>query len=178
MKRPYKLKTRIDATARTCHTARVDSQRSTNMKLEFDSVEEVKDFMSQLKGTRGKKGDVDDVDAKAPAPIMPPATSTAFAPPQAGFAPLGAPVGAPTTFAPFPTGMPAAAPEVIMLVQRINASIDAAIAKGQSPDHALNWFRQQCGPEAAAATLDQIKTVFLPRLTASALDNIVKLMGA
>ena len=128
------------------------------MKLEFSSVEEVKDFVAQLKGTRGKKGETDDADVKAPAPIAPPADvkAPAFANPSPAFAP----------------------PEVTALVQRINAKIDQGVASGQSLESALGWFRQQCGPEAANASLDQIRTVFLFRLPAPALNDIVKLMGA
>jgi hypothetical protein len=138
------------------------------MKLCFDSIEEVKDFVGSLKGTRGKKGDADDGgDAKAPPPIMPPVggASTGFTSPASGFIAQGG----------FP---PAGDPAVQALVTRINTKIDGALASGQPQDAALQWFRGQCGPEAAAATMDQIKTVFLPRLTLPALENIAKLMGA
>ena len=63
-------------------------------------------------------------------------------------------------------------------MQRIIARIDSAIASGQPPDAVLNWFRGQCGAEAAAATMDQIKTVFLPKLAMPGLENIAKLMNA
>ena len=149
------------------------------MKLCFDSIEEVKEFVGSLKGTRGKgKGDADDGSAAgqtthAPAPIMPPVggAPAQFAPPAAGFA-------APNPFGAQQGGMPSVAPEVAALVARINAKIDGALASGQPQDAALAWFRGQCGPEAAAASMDQIKTVFLPRLTPPALENIAKLMGA
>ncbi len=148
------------------------------MKLCFDSIEEVKEFVGSLKGTRGKgKGEADDGPAAgqaahAPAPIMPPVggAPAQFAPPAAGFA-------APNPFG-AQGGTPGVVSEVAALVQRINAKIDGALASGQPQDAALAWFRGQCGPEAAAASMDQIKTVFLPRLTAPALENIAKLMGA
>lgn len=144
------------------------------MELRFSSVEEVKDFVSQLKGTRGKKGDADEVapstQQQAPAPLMPPNPGQ-FTPPGAtGFTPQAA----------FPAGpgAQAAPPAVAALVQRINVRIDAAIAGGQPVDAVLNWFRQRCGPEAAAATLDQIKNQFLAKLSVPNLEETAKVMGA
>jgi hypothetical protein len=141
------------------------------MKLCFDSIEEVKAFVGSLKGTRGgKKGDDDEPQTgtqTAPAPLMPPAnppsafTPAAFTPPQGGF-----------------PGQPAGDPAVAALVQRINTRIDSAIASGQPADSVLGWFRGQCGAEASAATMDQIKTVFLPKMAVPGLENIAKLMNA
>ena len=141
------------------------------MKLEFNSIEEVKEFVAQLKGTRGKKGDGDgEAGPQAPAPAMPPA-APAFQGPGAahGFV---APAANP--FPPAGTSEP----HIAALVHRIGVGIDAQLARGSDPNNALTWFRQQCGPEAAAATMDQIKTVFLPRLPHAALENIAKLTGA
>jgi hypothetical protein len=147
------------------------------MKLEFNSIEEVKEFVAALKGTRGKKGDGDsEAGPQAPAPAMPPAGAPAFQGPSAtqGFAPPAA--------APFPAFQGPSAtggdPAISALVQRISVGIDTQLARGSDPNNALTWFRQQCGPEAAAATMDQIKTVFLPRLPTAALENIAKLTGA
>ena len=142
------------------------------MKLCFDSIEEVKDFVGALKGTRGKKGEGDDTPPpahQAPAPLMPPqGQPLTFAPtPQPQFQ-------APTAF-PAP---PAVDPAIAALVTRINAKIDGAIASGQPADSVLNWFRGQCGAEAANASMDQIKTVFLPRAAVPTLENIAKLMNA
>ena len=142
------------------------------MKLCFDSIEEVKAFVGSLKGTRGKKGDDDEpATTQAPAPLQPPGQQqqpfnpapapAAFQPPQGGF-----------------PGAPAGDPAVANLVQRITARIDSAIASGQPADAVLNWFRGQCGAEAAGATMDQIKTVFLPKLAVPGLENIAKLMNA
>ena len=143
------------------------------MKLEFNSIEEVKEFVAQLKGTRGKKGDGDgEAGPQTPAPVMPPAGgAAAFQGPSAaqGFAPAAAPF--PVATANDPNPIPA-------LVHRIGVGIDTQLARGSDPNNALTWFRQQCGPEAAAATMDQIKTVFLPRLPIAALENIAKLTGA
>ena len=138
------------------------------MKLEFDSLEELQEFTKKLKGTRRGKDDADDAPQpvqQAPAPIMPPQTGFAPAAQQAAAGPFGGNSGGP-------------APEVMALVGRITAKLDSALASGQPADAALNWFRQQCGAGAEAATLDQIKTVFLPRLQVPALENIAKLMGA
>jgi hypothetical protein len=142
------------------------------MKLEFNSVEEVKEFVAQLKGTRGKKGDGDGEANQAPPPVMPPTGGApAFQGPGAtqGFAPPAA--------SPFPAAT-GGDPAIAALVHRIGVGIDTQLARGSDPNNALTWFRQQCGPEAAAATMDQIKTVFLPRLPIAALENIAKLTGA
>lgn len=149
------------------------------MKLCFDSIEEVKEFVASLKGTRGKKGEADDdmpkVTGQAPAPLQPPATQTATFNPG-GFAPQAQPA-APAASA-FPVAaVTGPAPEVVALVGKITAKLDAAIAAGQPADAALQWFRGQCGPEAAQATMDQIKAVFLPKTPVPGLENIAKLMG-
>lgn len=139
------------------------------MKLCFDSIAEVKEFVGSLKGTRGKKGEGDDGEAiagvagqQAPAPIMPPAQQAAFQP---------------TAFTPPPQPQ-TAFPVVDPIVARIVTRIEGAIASGQPADAVLTWFRGQCGSEAANATMDQIKQVFLPKLAMPTLENIAKLMNA
>jgi len=153
------------------------------MKLEFDSIDEVKAFYAQLKGTRGgKKGDdaddapsVTNATVNVPAPMaVPTSQPTAFNP--AGFAAPAAGAAQPATAFPAPVAT-GPAPEVLALVQKIGARADAAAASGQPVDAMLTWFRNQCGPDAAQATMDQIKAVFLPRLTMPALSEIAKLMG-
>jgi hypothetical protein len=150
--------------------------------VEFDTEEE---FKARIKNPRGGKGGDKDDDGpapgatQAPAPLMPPHNpNPQFQPPQ-GQLIGGAP--APTAFAPpqggFP-GAPVGDPVVAGLVQRIVARIDGAIASGQPADAVLNWFRGQCGAEAGAATMDQIKAVFLPKLAVPGLENIAKLMNA
>lgn len=145
------------------------------MKLCFDSIAEIREFVASLKGTRGKKGEIDDdagqpAAGQAPAPIQPPAQQPAaftpsqgpaFQPPQGGFP--GAPVGDPAAAG---------------LVARIVTRIDGAIASGQPADAVLTWFRGQCGTEAANASMDQIKQVFLPKMPMPSLENIAKLMNA
>jgi hypothetical protein len=142
--------------------------------VEFDSEEE---FKARIKNPR-KGGGTDDGDqtggqgTQAPAPLAPPQTQQPFNP------------AAPPTFTP-PQGFPSATaigpvvdPVVAGLVQRIATRIDSALASGQPADSVLTWFRGQCGAEAAAATMDQIKTVFLPKLAVPGLENIAKLMNA
>lgn len=140
------------------------------MELKFFSIDEVKEFVKQLKGTRGGKGDATDegpiTGATVPHPLNPP---------QGGAATFN-PGGAFNPGAGFPTGP---APEVVALATRISARIDFVIqSMGQSPENTLKWFRDQFGPEAANATMDQIKTVFLPKSTVPALENIAKLIAA
>lgn len=151
------------------------------MQLIFDSVEECVDFVkNKVKGTRGGRNSAADDDnggatgAQAPAPLQPPAggvmggpamAAPSFVPPQGAFPGPGAATA------------PVVGPEIMALVGRVVAKIDGALASGQPADTVLNWFRGQCGPEAASATLDQIKTVFLAKLSQPALENIVKLTG-
>lgn len=149
------------------------------MRLSFDSIEEVQEFVKRLKGTRGGKDkDTDDAPAttgSAPAPVQPPPLPAAgfnpgFAAPGAGAAPSG---GA------FPAAAaPTIAPEIAALVQRIGQRADFAIQSGQPADQCLGWFRSQCGPEAANMTMDQIKTIALPKMSQAQLEGIAKLMNA
>lgn len=158
------------------------------MRLSFDSIDEVREFVKGLKGTRGGKNDIDEGATAgglataqrggAPAPRMPDTASASF--PTADFPGAGA--------APGGAGYPAAGvtgpgPEVVALVQRIAAKIDWAMQPspnggGQPADAILNWFRGQCGPETASYTMDQIKQVALPRASVPTLENIAKLMNA
>lgn len=147
------------------------------MKLCFDSIEEVKEFVGNLKGTRNKKGEEDGTPTgQAPAPLQPPQTNAGpsfapggYVPPGAGAVPGGA----------FPAaGAPAPDPAVTALVNRISTRIDSAIQTGQPADQVLAWFRGQCGAEAANADMNAIKTVFLPKAPMPTLENIAKLMNA
>lgn len=143
------------------------------MQLTFGSIEEVRDFVKSLKGTRGGKGG-DDGDGpvqtvgivhQAPAPIQPPThQAQPFAPLSASFSP--------------PSG---AAPEIQALVTRLTTQIDKLIANGQPADAVLNWFRGECtkaGQDASSATLDQIKAVILPKLSQPVLETFAKMIGA
>jgi len=135
--------------------------------VEFENEAE---FKARIKNPRGGKDDDAPATSTAPAPLMPPHNPN----PQFNPAPPPAAFTAPQVF----PGAPAGDPVVAGLVQRIVARIDSAIASGQPADAVLNWFRGQCGAEAAAATMDQIKTVFLPKLAVPGLENIAKLMNA
>lgn len=149
--------------------------------VEFENEDEFEAFRTSGKKTRGRKaGEKDDAaDAGLQAPqLAQPQTGQAQGfNPQAGggFVPQGATAAAAPGFV-----APAAQvdPNIPPLVQRINVRIDGAIASGQQPDQVLLWFRQQCGPEAANATLDQIKQQFLYKLPLASLENIAKLMSA
>lgn len=151
------------------------------MRLSFDTIDEVKEFVKSLKNPRNK-GDADDGASGtsnpgtggSPAPLQPPTGQAGF-PGASGFAP---PVGGAAIGGAFPAAGAGLPPEVLALVNRITAKIDGAIASGQPADQVLQWFRGQCGPEAAAFTMDQIKQHALPKLTMPALDQIAKLMNA
>jgi hypothetical protein len=139
--------------------------------VEFENEAE---FKARIKNPRGGKDDDGQPTGttQAPAPLMPPqGQSAAFNPASPPAAAFTSPSGG------FP-GQPAGDPVVAGLVQRIVARIDSAIASGQPADAVLNWFRGQCGAEASAATMDQIKAVFLPKLAVPGLENIAKLMNA
>ena len=153
------------------------------MKLEFDSIEEVKEFVTKLKGTRGGKGDKEDEapQGQAPAPLAPPTNQTGAAAFNQNPAPSFAPPvpGATAAVAgPFASAATGPAPEVLALVNRIVVRLEGAIASGQPADQALAWLRSQCGPDAANATMDQMKTVVLPKASVPVLENIAKLMNA
>jgi hypothetical protein len=150
-----------------------------NMRLSFDSIEEVKDFVKNLKGTRGGKAEADEPgETKAPTPLAPPASAASGFPGAAGFAPP-APGAGPTGGA-FPVaGAPQVAPEVLALVNRIVPKMDSAVSSGATKvGDMLAWFQGQCGPEAANATIDQIKQIFLPRMSVAQLTTIAGLMSA
>jgi hypothetical protein len=155
------------------------------MRLSFDSIEEVKEFVTNLKGTRGKKGETDGETAtgSAPAPMAIPQGGAVAGFNPGGFAPQAASAG------PMGGGFPVAgaafggpSPEIAALVQRIIAKFDSSVAAGAANvAQALPWFIGECGKagvDATNATMDQMKTIFLPKMPAPALDNIAKLMGA
>lgn len=150
---------------------------------------QVADYMANVKKKRSGKDDgPETANASmnmAPAPIMPPATGfggqstqgfggapTGFAPPAGGAAPVGGGF-------PAPGAQPGPAPEVAALVQRIVTRMDAEAQSGQTdPAQMLQWFRNQCGPDAAQATKQQIQQVLLPRMAVSALTTIAQAIAA
>ena len=151
------------------------------MQLIFDSIDEVHDFVSKLKKTRGGKGG--DAEAgegqpatgQAPAPIMPQTTQT-FNPNPAGGSFPGAGGGFPVTGA-------AAGPDpaIAAIIGRIKAKYDAGAAmSAESASQALAWLRGQCGntPDLANMTPDQIWQFKVPSLQMAQLENMAKLMNA
>lgn len=145
--------------------------------VEFDSMEEFESFRTSGRKPRTKREEIDDAAVAAPAaaqpaPAVTPAPSAAAPPP------------APQTFTPppvaihgFPSGNSGAPPAPHPLVTAIIGKIDGAIASGQQADAVIAWFRQQIGPDAAQATLDQIKSVFIPRMSEVQLRQIAPQLG-
>jgi len=144
--------------------------------IEFENWDEMETFRTSGKKSRGRKGDVEDaptvdevrdaVAANTPQQQQPPAAQPAqqqFAPPPGGF--------------PGANGQMPSPSQVHPLVTAILARIDGAIQTGQSMDAIVTWFRQQIGPEAANATLDQIKQVFVPRMPEAQLKQIAQPLG-
>lgn len=156
------------------------------MRLSFDSIDEVREFVKSLKGTRGGK-DKDDEGAAvgnlgtpqglAPPPAQPPTSN-----PAPSFTPGAAPGGAFT-----PGAAPAAPPTMSAIVGRIIAQVDKLIAgqvpgQGAQPAEAvLQWMRNQVAPHdasAAGATMDQMKQVYLNKLPEAALNEMARQIAA
>jgi hypothetical protein len=154
--------------------------------VEFDSLEEFEAFRTSGKktrsGKRGEEGDDAPTTGSAPTPLMPPAGGVpggALAPGQTQMLAPGVSGFSPGNLGGvFPAAGAQIAPEVAALVQRIIVKLDSAIASGQPADQALMWFRNQCGPDAANYTMDQIKQHGLPKLQQTQLDAIAKMMNA
>lgn len=148
------------------------------MKLCFDSIDEVKAFVGELRGTRGGRKGASGDDPGPDAPSFSPAP--AFNPPAtrapSGFTahsapPAGAPAGFPAV------GAAGAAPAIHSLAKAIIDRTDAALTTGQPVEPILNWFKTQLGPDAANATWDQMKTVHIPRLSEAQLKQIAPQFG-
>jgi hypothetical protein len=145
------------------------------MRLCFDSIDEVKAFVAQLKGTRGsgKKGDSDDGDAGTPG-AQPAATgqqATGFSG-ASGFAPP-APSANPAS------GFPAAAaaqtvhPLAKSIIERAEASL-----KGGSPvDSIVGWFKTQFGPDAANVSTWEGMKPFVERASETHLKQMAPQLG-
>lgn len=161
--------------------------------VEFENEDEFEAFRVSGKKTRARKGDTAEAEtaANVPAPALPPAGGSAMQAPvmqptagfpgATGFAPPA--VGATQAGGAFPVAAaPALVPEVQALVTRISNTVDNAIKGGQPAASVLQWFQGECVKlgfaEAQNATLDQIKTLYLPKMNQSALENIAKLMNA
>ncbi len=142
------------------------------MKLEFNSIDEIREFMDQLKGTRGgRKGKADeaeDVKADVPAPLQPPAGSGPV------FAPQVQPVATVPAFA--APAAPAIDPAVVDLVGKISARWNESVAaQPATGDAALKFFREQVGN--AGASKEQIQGTLLAQLSLDALKKIAGLVG-
>jgi hypothetical protein len=133
------------------------------INIDFENWDEMEAFRTSGKKTRGKKEEAAEEIAEQTA------TATPSAPVQGFTAPV------------MPTGFPgangAAPPVINPLAVAIAAKADNAIAGGQSAEQVLNWFRGQIGPDAASATWDQIKSVYLPRLPEAQLKTIAPQLG-
>lgn len=141
--------------------------------IEFDSMDEFEAFRVSGKKTRGK-GQRDEEEAppavQAGQPVMQPIGG------QQGFAP--APSGAPAMHG-FPGASASAQQTVQMhpLAVAIISKVEGALSNGQPSDAIVAWFRQQIGPDAANATLDQLKQVFIPRMPEAQLRQIAPQLG-
>jgi hypothetical protein len=146
--------------------------------VEFDTWEEMEIFRTSGKKTRGKSQMADEsptADEVAEKQAQMVATQ---APPQAqAFQPPTAVTAQPQPSQGFPGGNGAAPAPAHPLVAAILARIDGAVGSGQPADAIVTWFRQQIGPDAANASLDQLKQVFIPRMTETQLKQIAPQLG-
>jgi hypothetical protein len=142
--------------------------------VEFDTWEEMEIFRTSGKRTRGRKEEdaptVEEVTEKvaqmnAGIAAATPLPAQSFAPPQAQQA-----SGFPGANGPTP-------PPAHPLVAAILARIDGAISSGQPAEAIVTWFRQQIGPDAKDATVEQLKQVFIPRMSKAQLEQIAPQLG-
>lgn len=159
--------------------------------LEFDSYAEFEAYSGNGDGAdapdkpkRGRRAK-GTAEVEAPNPVSVPdaagpVTGTMAAMPvMTAPAPMVAGGGFP---APAATGFLAPSgptPEVSALHGRILSRIDEVLkgADEKAFNSALAWLREQCGPEAAQASMDQIKQVFLLRLSQQQLESVAKQIG-
>lgn len=136
--------------------------------IEFDDWDEMEQFRISGRKPRTKKDDV--VEEIVTEPISTVTVTPAPTPPP------------PQNFTPpavhgFPGGN-GGAPTVHPLVTAILTRIDSALSSsGQSADQIVQWFRQQIGPGAENATLEQIRQVFIPRMTEVQLKQLAPQLG-
>ena len=143
--------------------------------VEFDSMEEFEAFRSSGKKARSRIKEEEPVQEEvaqtAPEPVAPAPVAPTPTPPP-GFTPPST-----ATVHNFPGSNSGSPPTVHPLVTAILARIDGALTTGQSTDAVVQWFRQQIGPDAANATLDQIKQIFIPRMSAERLEQLAPQLG-
>lgn len=157
--------------------------------VEFDNEAEFEAFRTSGKKTRSKKDDAGSAD-EVPNPILPPAGGTAQGfggGPAAGFGgaqtgqlagPTGGAFGAANAQQQVGTTLAGPSPAVVALVQRIIKRTNETIAGGHPAEQVLAWFRNQCGPETAAYTMEQIAQSALPRMSEAQLNDIAKQIAA
>jgi hypothetical protein len=157
------------------------------INVEFDSWEEMEIFRTSGKKTRGKSqmSEVEEAVELQASKADPTVTQHAEKQAQMAASTIVNPVPAqtfqPPAVATAPAGFPGAngptPPAANPLVAAILARIDGAVATGQSSDDIVRWFRQQIGPDAANATIDQIRQVYVPRMSDAQLKSIAPLLG-
>lgn len=147
--------------------------------IDFDSWDEMEAFRTSGKRTRGSKKDGSDDAAETVTPPPPQSPAPAFNPP-ATQAPTGFGATAqPAQPASAATGFPAAgaAPALHPLAKAIIDRADSAISSGQPAGPVLDWFKTQIGPDAKDANWDQMKSVYIPRLSEVQLRQIAPQLG-
>lgn len=162
------------------------------MKLTFESLSELREFMTELDGDgsddaaeaatgttkrrRRTKAEIEAANAAQGQPnppqapqgnsgFGPPPTANA-APPATGFA-----APPPSSFA------PPAQPEANPMVKAIIDKTEAAMKAGQPMEAVVGWFRAALGPETAQANWEQMKAAFLPKASDALLKQIASQLG-
>jgi hypothetical protein len=136
--------------------------------VEFDGMEEFEAFRTSGRKARSGKAKDDE-----PAAVEETAQAIRDAQPlQAPPVPPPPPPPAATIHS-FPGTNSGAHPLVAAILTRI----DRAIMDGQPADNVVMWFRQQIGPDAKDATLEQIKQVFIPKMSEMQLTQLAPLLG-
>jgi len=143
--------------------------------VEFDSMDEFEAFKVSGKKTRSKKEEALEESYSTPAPVAAEQAPVAAPLPEQTFQAPAVAVAPPSHG--FPGANGAAPPPAHPLVTAILARIDGAVSSGQSADAIVTWFRQQIGPDAANASLDQLRQVFIPRMTEVQLKQIAPQLG-
>jgi hypothetical protein len=142
--------------------------------VEFDTWEEMEIFRTSGKKTRGKSQMADEsptveevTEKVAQMNAQPAPQPQAFQPQPVAAQPVQG----------FPGSNGSAPAPSHPLVTAILARIDGAVSSGQPSEAIVTWFRQQIGPDAANATLDQLRQVFIPRMTETQLKQIAPQLG-
>jgi hypothetical protein len=146
------------------------------ISVEFDSMEEFEQFRVSGKATRRSKKDDEPTPEEVAEKQAAMAQSIRDAQPLAAQPAPPLPQQQPISQG-FPGGNGQMPAPQHRLVNAILARIDGALTSGQAPDAIVNWFRQQIGPIAKDATLEQIKQVFVPRMSEMELKQLAPQLG-